>query len=320
MAVEKRKSRFEEVIEPAPKSDVEALIGHIKQNPLLYGAAVLVIVLAAIAGVVYRATGEQKLQEVATAYAKALENEDPGLRATELEQIDAQGTELEAEVKYMLGESAYAAEDLDKAKQAFQTVVEKFDASPFAPKALEGLGAIAEDEQKYEQALEYYQRIISKYGSEFLAFVQHVNIGRVQEKLGKFDEAYKAYTEQQTNFPKSKAADEATASLAKLRVTHPEVFPADAAAAEAPAAPAAEGVELTMPEPAVVPEAVPAAPEAAPAPAPEAAAPAPEAPAVEPAAPAVAPEAPAVEPAAPTVAPEAGPEAPAEEQPAPAGQ
>ncbi|MDX9975901.1 MAG: tetratricopeptide repeat protein [FCB group bacterium] len=269
MAVEKRKSRFEEVIEPAPKSDVEAFIGHIRQNSLLYGAAALVIVLAALAGVVYRATDEQKQQEVATAYAKAIENEDPGLRATELEQIDAQGASLEAEIKYMLGEAAYEAEDLDKAKQAFQTVVEKFEASPFAPKALEALGVIAEDEQKPEQALEYYQRIVSKHGADFLAFVQHVNIGRVQEKLGKFDEAYKAYTEQETNFPASKAAEQAREALVKLRASHPEVFPADAPAAEAPAAPAApatEGVELSLPEPVVAPEAAAPAPEAVPVP------------------------------------------------------
>lgn len=294
MAVEKRKHRFEEVIEPARKSDAEALISHIKNNPLLYGAAVLVILLAALAGVFYRASSEQKLQEVATVYAKALENEDPGLRATELEQIDAQGTALEAEVKYMLGESAFQAEDLDKAKQAFQTVVEKHATSPFAPKALEGLGYIAEEENKLDQALEYYQRVLSKYSTDFTASIQQVNIGRVQEKLGKFQEAYEAYTQQVTTFPASHAAENARQALDKLRVSHPEVFPADAPVTEAPAAPATANTELPLPEPAAVPEVAPEAAEPAPAPVePAAEAPAPEAAPAEEAAPETAPEAPA---------------------------
>jgi tetratricopeptide (TPR) repeat protein len=323
MAVEKRKRHFnDDVLEPKKKSDVEAFILNVRENPLKYGLAVLVIVVALLFGLFWRANTEQRSVDVNTAYAKAIENSDPALRAAALEKVDVQGSDLAPEILYQTGEAYYQASNVEKAKAAFQTVVDKHADSKFAAMALEALGNIAEDEGKPDKALEYYQQILDKHGNTFTAMTQNLNVGRVKEKLGKLEDAVAAYKQQLVAFPKSHAASDAQEALDKLRAAHPELFPKEEAApavegqaVQTPTAPATEGVELTVPEPAApAPEAAaPApAPEAPAAPAPEAApaAPAPEAPA------AAVPEAAPAAPAAPTEAP--APAAPAEGQPAPA--
>lgn len=348
MALEKQKQtqrkRFHEpVAEPAKKTDLEAFVLHVKENPLLYGAAVLVIVLAGIAGLMYRVAGESRERDIATAYARAIATQDPALRLTELDQIDAGDSPLAAEVRYMAGEAAYEAGDLEKAKASFKTVVDEYPDSSFAAPALEGLGDIARDEGKAQEALDHYKGVLEKYPTSFTAMRQSLNIGQVQEELGNLKDAVTAYTDVTTAYPASHVAEEAQQALERLRAAHPELFPSAAEAAPATepaaAAPADSSLQLSLPEPGAAPaaeapeasapatepattEVAPEAPAPATEPAPEAAAPAEAAPATEPAPVEAAPEAtaPAAEPAPVEVAPEAAapaPEAPAAE-PAPA--
>lgn len=214
---------------PQKTGDLQAFLLHVKENPAMYAAAVLVIVLAAVAGLVYRVANAAKAEEVSTAYAKAMETEDPALRVTELEQIPAKGTDLAGEIHYMIGEAAYKARNLEKAKAAFETVVNDHGDSAFVASALEGLGYIAEDEGQPEKALEYYQRIRTEYPDSFAAMRQPLNVGRVQEKLGNLQEARTAYLDAQQAFPESSVARNAQAELDRLKQKHPELFPAEAA-------------------------------------------------------------------------------------------
>jgi TolA-binding protein len=319
MALEKKMRGYAEPLPQKRGSDLTALALHIRDHWQMYAAAAAVIVVAAFAGMLYNVARTARTTEVATAYVKALEEQEPAARLAALEKVEADGTPLEAELKYMIGEAAYDAGQIDKAEAAFQAVIDSGD-DTFAAPALEGLGYIREDQGKNQEALELYQRIQREYTRSATAERQLLNIGRVQEKLGNFEEAEKAYSDALTLFAQSSVVANAQEALDKLRAAHPELAADDAALAPetpAPAAPAAPAPAPETPAPVEAPAETPApeapAAEAPAVEAPEAEAPAGEAPADE----AAEAEAPAAESTADEAPAAAAPadEAPATEAP-----
>jgi tetratricopeptide (TPR) repeat protein len=355
MALQQKRKR--PLIEAAPpqhkKSDVVALVQHIRSNAVAWGVGALVVLLALLAAFLYSVMRKDRARDVNTEYAKTLENEDPAARLAALEKVDAEGTERAAEVQYMIGETAYEAGETEKAKAAFEAVRDKYSDSEFVAPALEGLGNILEDAGKLEEALAQYQQVLTEYPESFAAERQRINIGRVQERLDRIREAVVAYNDAVTLVGQQPSvATAAQEALARLRESHPDIVaevtgatevtpeaaPAPAAAAETglavqpitltpppstPATPPDAGQVNVTEEPAAPAEGAPAA-EAPDAPAettaPAEASPAAETPTTE--LPAEAPR--AEEPAAETPATEApaapeGAEAPAEEAAPPAG-
>ncbi|HOZ47939.1 MAG TPA: tetratricopeptide repeat protein [Candidatus Hydrogenedentes bacterium] len=306
MAVSKpKKKAFDEIEQTEKKSDWQALVTYIQENPVLSAVAAAFIVLCVVAGLIFRAGREASARDVATRYAKALSNEDPALRASELAPVAEASGKWTAEALYMLGESAYAAKDYEKAKETFTKLRETFPAAPFVADAVEGLGNIAENAGSYEEALALYQEIVEKWPTSFAAMRQDLNIGRCQERLDRYAEAIEAYKRQLDQFPDSGTASEAQQALDVLQLTHPDLFPEETpqeetAEGQTPEQPLAVGEPTeAVPTPTVAPAETPAATDSTPATDP-AAQPAPEEPAPD-----TAPEASAAE-AAPeqsTVAP-----------------
>lgn len=269
------------------KSDLGRFLLHVRENPTVYAAGLLLTVLAVLAGFVWRGSVEASQRTVMSDYAAALlETEDEAIRATKLEQLAEQVSGRWApEVVYMSGEAALSQGATEKAAAAFERVLKDFPQSEYASRAAEGQAYIAESKGDFQAALTGYQGVAEKYGATFTGKLQQNNIGRVQEALKNFQGAVDAYKKQQEVFPDSVAAGKAKEALDRLKLEHPELFPADA---PAPAADAA-----VTPDTAVTPAPAPAA-EAAPAEAPAAAVVETPAPAAEaPAAPAEAPAAPA---------------------------
>lgn len=227
MAATKTSRRVKELIQDQhqPEGDLAALLKHVQENPILYAAGVAFVFLAIVAGVLFNAHRAEQTRDVATAYAAALQNEDPAVRTTALEAVPAEGTALEAEIVYMTAESAYAAGDYDKAAALFERVRAEFSGSEFAPQAVEGLGYVAEDRGNYDEAVAYYNEVRTNWANSFAAFRQPLNVGRVEEKRGQIEEAVAAYTEQEDLFPGSAAAAEAHAALDRLRAAHPDLVP-----------------------------------------------------------------------------------------------
>ncbi|MCC6694788.1 MAG: tetratricopeptide repeat protein [Candidatus Hydrogenedentes bacterium] len=238
-AQKKGKSLFED--QPKQKGDLAALVEQIKENPALYLGAFLFIVLCFLAGMIYRAHSKSVLRETSTAYAKAMDEQEPAARYEALKAIVDAGSKAEnmPEIIYMTAETAFRAQKYDEAKALFERVRTESPDAPFVPDAVEGLGFIAEDQGDYDAAYGYYQEITQKWPASFTARRQPLNRGRVDEQRGKLAEAIEAYREQGALFPDSQVAAQAEAALDRLGQEHPELFAAEAAAPpEASAAPA----------------------------------------------------------------------------------
>lgn len=267
------------------KSDLGRFLLHVRENPTVYAAGLLLTVLAILAGFVWRGSVQASERNVMSDYAAALlETEDEAIRATKLEQLAEQVSGRWApEVVYMAGESALSQGATDKAAAAFERVLKDFPQSEYASRAAEGQAYIAESKGDFQAALAGYQGVAEKYGATFTGKLQQNNIGRVQEALKNFQGAVDAYKKQQEVFPDSMAAAKAKEALDRLKSEHPELFPAET---PAPAADAAAATPDTAATPAPAPAPAAEAPAAAPAEAPAPAAEAPATPAETPAAPA----------------------------------
>lgn len=229
----KGKSLFED--QPKAQGDFAALVEQFKENPALYVGAAVFIVLCLVAGVLYRAHRESVERDLYTAYAEAIAKEDPAERLAALEPlVDANGPEeVMAEVVYVTAETAYWAQDLNKAKALYQRVRTEYPDSPYVPDAVEGLGYIAEDSDDLATALSTYQEIEQLWPTSFTARRQPLNKARVEEEQGNLEAAVQAYREQTTVFPESNVAREAQAALDRLGKSNPELFtPANVEASE----------------------------------------------------------------------------------------
>jgi tetratricopeptide (TPR) repeat protein len=212
--------------EQKPKGDLASLAEHIQENPIWYAAGVAFVLLAIIAGVVYRQASRTANMNLYSAYAKALNEAEPEERYAALAEVAESGSDrARAEVIYMRGETAFQMGDFEKAREAFEKVRSEYRIEPFVSQSLDGLGAIAEAEGEYEVALRLYREITQHWPDSFIGLRQLYNIGRVQEELANFEEAIAAYQDQISLFAGSHAARRSGEALERLRASHPDLFP-----------------------------------------------------------------------------------------------
>lgn len=219
----KPRKKAPDILDEVKTGDVQDLVNHVKTYPVWYAGAVIFLIVCVAIGVVYRSSGSSDVQAETTTLARALENEDPLLRADELKPI-AEGNGPKAdEAQYHLGHAYLSAKKYSEAKEAFEAVRGRSANSPFLPGAVEGLGLVAENEKDYEGALKYYNEVVEKWPDSLVRRRQGLHIARVQEQLGKFDEAVKAYQNVEEKFPAY--GQEAQKALGRLEKSHPDLFP-----------------------------------------------------------------------------------------------
>jgi len=228
------KSLFDE---KAHQDDLTQLLHDVQERPLLYGGIAVFLVVCLLAGFLYKANREAGREDVMTAYAKALDKEEPADQFAALEPLAQAAGKKNDEVVYIAGETAYRAGQYDKAKAAFERLRTEFKDSPYAPDAVEGLGAIAENAKDYDGALAFYKEVRDTWGTSFAARRQPSNIAKLEERRGRPADAVAAYREQLQVFPGSTLAGEANAALSRLEKSNPDLFPKVEAPAPA-AAPA----------------------------------------------------------------------------------
>lgn len=205
--------------------EIHKALEHLRENLLLYVAAVVFVILCIVAGILFRLSSMAAEREIMTQYASAMTIEDPALRAAELESVARLGGRWGHEALYALGEAAIQAGEYDRARNAFQQLISEAGNSEFAPQAAEGMAWLAENRGDLEEALLGYQAVEKEYPESFLARIQPLNKARVLEKKEDLPGAIAAYEEQMGVFPDSNAAREAEAALERLRGSHPELFP-----------------------------------------------------------------------------------------------
>ncbi len=214
------------------QQDYRRLAQHVQENPLLYLAAAVFVGLCVLLGIVLRLNAMAGERETMTEYASALTEEEPEARLPKLEAVAEEGGQWAAEALYLAGETAIQANAYDEAGESFTKLRENYPNSEYVPRAVEGLAWLAENAGDYEAALKGYQEVSDKWPDAFVARIQPLNIGRVQEKLENVKAAVAAYQDQVTLFPESNAAGKAEEALDRLREAHPDLFPEEETPAE----------------------------------------------------------------------------------------
>lgn len=225
----------------ATRSDWYALVASVRENPWAYLGGLLFVIAVIVIVVIFRQVSERQVRKENSALAQALSEEDPTLRLDRLTKLAASDSVTD-EAVYMLGETAFDAQNYDQARQAFERVRDQYPQSQYVPTAVEGLADIAFESGDYDAALQRYQEIRDRWPTSFAARRQPLNIGRTYEKLNRPEDAITAYQEQVTAFAGSVTASMAEQALDRLRGSHPELFPE-----EAPATPAVESSEAAPP-------------------------------------------------------------------------
>jgi tetratricopeptide (TPR) repeat protein len=219
------KKKAPDILDEVKKSDWVKFIEQVSNNPILYGAGAAFVLLCVIAGSLYRTNVRATHNSAVSQFARAMENEDAGVRAADLDNAAKGKGEVAALALYMEGEAAFEAKQYDKAREAFERLRKEYPDSANVPDAVEGLGNLAENDTQYDKALASYQEIVEKWPATFAARRQELNIGRCQEHLGKLTEAVAAYQAQVDRFPGSELEKQAKEALGRLRKSNPDLFP-----------------------------------------------------------------------------------------------
>lgn len=232
MAVKKeRKAGAAPYLIPIEPTLWEQTLDTVRQNALFIAVGVAIVFFSLLAGVWYRVSRAQAEEALLTAYAEALQIENPAERAQKLRSLAENADRWTPEILYMAASAALEARQ-PEAADGFRRILEQFPDSEYAPYAAEGIGFWAEVSHQPEEALKQYQSILSKYPDSFVARVQHYNIGRLYEQLGDFAAAKAAYEKQIEVFPDSKVAAKAKSALDNLKTAHPELFPPEVTPSE----------------------------------------------------------------------------------------
>ena len=214
----------------SPKQQVEAenewdrFTASVQQNPAMYIGGVIFIGLAIVAGLTINLGVSAAKRAEATAFARAMAEDDAALRGEQLEAAIPAAGEFGDQALFAAGNAYYSAGEFDKAGDAFKQLTEDFPESKLVAEAYEGLGYVAEENGEFEQALAHYTKA-KDFSTTYAAKRQDYNIGRVQERLKDFTKAKAAYEAQEIAFPGSVVGQNATAALSRLQTTYPDLFP-----------------------------------------------------------------------------------------------
>lgn len=208
----------------APKNDIQALIRHVRENPLAYVAGVaFVLVVLAVAGL-YNIARQSGNREAASEFMRALDHEDPAERSAALAAVADSGSYLAPKALYLRGEAALEAGETAAAREAFTRLRETYPEFELVPAAVEGLGFLHEDQGEFDQARAVYEEVAQKWPDSPTAKWQPFNVGRCYEAEDNLPAAIEQYRKQLEVFPGSTIAARAQQRLNELRTEHPELF------------------------------------------------------------------------------------------------
>jgi tetratricopeptide (TPR) repeat protein len=221
------------------RSDWQALVASVRERPLVYIAGLVFVAAVVVLVALVRQVSERRERLENAAIARALDHTDPVLKLDALRSVAA-SDHVTADALYLLGEAAFDQQRYDEAREAFERVRRDYPQSEHVPAALEGIADVAYEDGQYEEALVLYEEIRQRWPRSFEAHRQLYNIGQAHERLNNVEAAAEAYREQITVFSGSTVAAEAQQALDRLRLAHPDLFPAEAPAiADGPGDPAA---------------------------------------------------------------------------------
>jgi predicted negative regulator of RcsB-dependent stress response len=206
-------------------TEVQQFLRHVMENPLLYAAAAVIVVLAILVAVFYRMYSAAEDRAVMSTYFEALQEEEPADRLVALEPLAQGSSRWTDEALYMYAETAVRDEKFDVARDSYNRLLEQFPNSEYAASAAEGLAFLEERAGNYDAALQAYADVAANYAGTFTARLQPFNRGEVLELMERWEDAVAAYEEQVSAFPDSQIAMQSERAITRIKDAHPDLFP-----------------------------------------------------------------------------------------------
>lgn len=220
---------------------VRRLEKSIKENPQRAAILGMVILFSIIFVSVYIPYSYRKQNEAVRAVDKALASETLETRLLLLRDVADQysGTLGAARALYYLGDAYYKNGQYDLARDRYEEYLRKHPQANFAPNAQDGLGYVAESQEKYDEAIEHYKKLVERYGDSYVAQHAWYNIARCFEERGDWANAVDAYEKQLSLYPESAWSAQAEARFGEVRLRLPSArlqqSPDQAPGADSPA-------------------------------------------------------------------------------------
>lgn len=144
----------------------------------------------------------QDTPDVKNPVAEAVKTDEPVVEVPRFEG-------LSVDTIYKAALDAYFARNHDKALEGFGNIMTYHRSHKLAPNALYWAGETAYSRYQYNEALDYFKRVVSEYGQSPKAADAWLKIGKCQERLGLEEEAIGSYQKLINLHPKSLAASKA---------------------------------------------------------------------------------------------------------------
>jgi tol-pal system protein YbgF len=140
-------------------------------------------------------------------------------RVSELKPAEAKGKEAEAtpEGIYQSGLTAFKAGEMEKAREAFSRIVERYPKHELAVNAQYWIGETFYSEKKYEQAVLAFQEVIKKYPKKDKAPASLLKQAMSFKGLGDVKSARYVLKKLVDDYPKSEDAKKAKELLKELQ-------------------------------------------------------------------------------------------------------
>ncbi len=204
-------------------SPIEASAKAIKDNPIQFAACIAVFIAVLIGTQLFNLNSRLTSEVQASAYARALDIEDPQGKVDALSAITSGKTRYAAEALFMKGLTAIETEEYDTAKSTLSRLREEHPDFEFTPAGVEGIGTIHEIQGEFTEAIAVYTDIQATWPDSFAALRQPFNIGRCYEGSDNPEEAITAYQNQIQAFPNSNVAAHAQQRLDLIYASNPEM-------------------------------------------------------------------------------------------------
>jgi len=199
---------------------LKRIAGAVKENYQQAAIVGMVILFAIIFVSVYSIYSRRRQNEALRAIEDALAVETREVKVSLLQNVvdEYDGTLSAVRALYHLGDAYYASGQYDSARTCYEEFLRKYPRAHFAPNAQEGLGYVAESEGKLSEAIEHYRKLAEGYADSYVAQHAWYNIGRCYELRGEVAKAADAYDHQVSLYPMSAWTDKAETRLGELRL------------------------------------------------------------------------------------------------------
>src|SRR5262245_31471936 len=199
-----------------------------KKGLIAVGAGVLVIAVVALLN--WNKRHQEELANEALSEIKLLVGPNAATPAGASEALlkvanSYSDTGAGARALLLAATTLYDQEKFSEAKDLFDKFIRAYPDSPWRSQAELGIAVCLDSPKRSQAAADKYDEIVKRYANEPVADLARLELARWQEQQGKFEIAFRLYSELSKASPYSSLGSEAGVQRQQLLEKHPELEP-----------------------------------------------------------------------------------------------